>query len=208
MVADDLAVMSDTARGLQHLVLEARDDASRERYTYNATKTKVVGNKKQIAVAKENLEIYLNNTIIQTSDQETHVGTPCPLCREDEESMAHFLLSCPATEHYRQPYIQQISNTLHTHCIRSPESKDQAVCLILDPSNHTSSTDAIDDLIPISRNLCYKLHHRRNVPMGLGSSYRGVLTKRGVLKKGRYKAIQILCIYIIQNSTYTEMWFV
>ena len=69
MVADDLAVMSDTARGLQYLVLEPQDDASRERYTYNATKTKVqVVNKKQIAVAKENLEIYLNNTIIQTSD--------------------------------------------------------------------------------------------------------------------------------------------
>ena len=36
-------------------------------------KFKLLEIKKQIAVAKENLEIYLHNTIIQTSDQETHV---------------------------------------------------------------------------------------------------------------------------------------
>ena len=77
MVADDLAVMSRSSYGLQRLVFEAKEDASRERYTYNVTKTKsqVVGTNQQILKAKEDMFIHLNGILLNNSNRETHVGT-------------------------------------------------------------------------------------------------------------------------------------
>ena len=72
MVADDLAVMSNTVEGLQQLVFEAECDASRERYTYNIDKTRV-----QVIKEKKSADICnikLNNNVLKLSTEETHVG--------------------------------------------------------------------------------------------------------------------------------------
>ena len=80
-------------------------------------------------------------------------GHPCQLCCPDgaPETMSHFLLRGLALEKDRQIYWQEISNTIHKHSIRGPQSKNQIVRLILEHSGHMSATE---DLFGISRNMC------------------------------------------------------
>ena len=99
-------------------------------------------------------------------------GSPCPLCNTQVETMNHFILRCPELEGDRGPYIQQLSNTLHSHGVRGPRSEDDMVRLILDPSNHTDNEETQLQLMYIARNLCFKLHYRRSLSLGNGSVYK------------------------------------
>jgi hypothetical protein len=73
MCADDLALLSNSSHGMQCLVNEAANDASRERFTFSRTKTKsVVSNQKannQLAS-----QISLCDSSIEESTSEKHLG--------------------------------------------------------------------------------------------------------------------------------------
>ena len=69
MVADDLALTAKTATDMQTALLIAETDASRERYIYNATKTKT------ITINSPTDYIFkLNGSPIGTSTSEKHLG--------------------------------------------------------------------------------------------------------------------------------------
>jgi hypothetical protein len=104
-------------------------------------------------------------------------GSPCPMCGDNKETVAHFLLRCPKLHRDRQQYLQKLSNILCKNGIMMPASEVATGQLVLDPTHYTRRIQTIDDLLTVSRDLCFKLHHRRSVMMGMGSKYRGVLTK-------------------------------
>ena len=108
-------------------------------------------------------------------------GGPCPMCG-GKETMSHFLLRCKDLERDRHMYMQRLSTTLQRHDIRSPHGEEEVVRLILDPSNFTNSKRVQLAILDITRNLCFKLHHRRCLVLGRGSVYksRGVLTKQTI----------------------------
>ena len=91
----------------------------------------------------------------------------CPLCDEEPEDMAHFLLYCKALRKTRLPYLCRILETCRQHGI----SVDPAliVRVILD-SNYLMPPHAHHE--ELCRNFIYKLHHRRSVLMGGVSAYK------------------------------------
>ena len=70
MVADDLALMSNSTHSMQQALIIAQQDASRERYTYNVEKTKVISINR-----KEKTNLILNNKSLGTSNSEMHLGS-------------------------------------------------------------------------------------------------------------------------------------
>ena len=86
----------------------------------------------------------------------------------------------------QRTYLQKISNKLHSLDVEAPSTEVEMVKLILDPTNHVDN-GRVDDLMRISRDYCFQMHHRRSVLMGLGSQYRGVLTLDKY--RGRHKII-------------------
>ena len=69
MVADDLALSSNSKQGLQLLINFAEHDASTKRYVFSTTKTKI-----QATNTKEKPNITLNDAPIETSNEEAHLG--------------------------------------------------------------------------------------------------------------------------------------
>jgi hypothetical protein len=74
MVADDLALISNTRQGAQQLVNIAEQDASEGRYTFSTTKTRTMMPKKGRRANRVDPHLHLNNKEIETTDQETHLG--------------------------------------------------------------------------------------------------------------------------------------
>jgi hypothetical protein len=69
MVADDLALIADSAHSMQAALTTAEREAARERYKFNTDKTKVVA----VNTRKDPL-LLLNGSPLALSDREVHLG--------------------------------------------------------------------------------------------------------------------------------------
>ena len=74
MCADDLALLSDSTLNMQCLVNEAAADASRERFTFSETKTKIMTMKNPSARPNTSECVQLYGSTIQEVNQEKHLG--------------------------------------------------------------------------------------------------------------------------------------
>ena len=92
----------------------------------------------------------------------------CPLCKEDIETLQHFLLDCPKLESTRKPYVNKIIDMVLGHMIITKESMVQVV---LDPSVLVLEPFLQKRLATIARKLCFILHHERILQLGGGSSF-------------------------------------
>ena len=89
-------------------------------------------------------------------------GTKCPLCKEEEESMEHFLLLCPALHTARDTYISSLLQLITTYDLTIPEDIP-FTRIILDPTLITlGNRDAEAPLETLTRNLCFSLHQARS----------------------------------------------
>ena len=61
------------------------------------------------------------------------VDPTCMLCRQDSETVEHFLMDCSALEHVRHPILEDLKR-LGTELLPSCQVNDNLVQLILDPS--------------------------------------------------------------------------
>jgi hypothetical protein len=102
-------------------------------------------------------------------------GNKCPLCKDGQESMAHFLVACPTLEPARQPLMRKFLDILCYACLKVPDSEESLVRAILDPSCLCSAeahTDIVNLLEATTRDLCFSLHHRRSTQLGYSSRFK------------------------------------
>ena len=99
----------------------------------------------------------------------------CPMCNGGDESIAHFIMSCPASETLRHPFIQQLHQAIplvYQDHPRTGWSEEMSTQLVLDPTH-----EVINEILPlsnaqlyqiekISRRLCFKLHSLRATQLG------------------------------------------
>ena len=94
----------------------------------------------------------------------------CPLCKEEPETTAHFLLYCGALQQTRNKYLSAILEGFkHNQLSIHPES---IITSILD-SQSLPFTDT-EKQERLTRNLIFKLHHRRSVLLGGESTYKDI----------------------------------
>ena len=91
----------------------------------------------------------------------------CPLCKREDETTLHFLLYCTCLADDRYPYLVRIFNICREH--RIPIEPEVLVRIILDSSHLQVPMKGLEEL---SRNMVFKLHHRRAIAMGGGSAYK------------------------------------
>ena len=90
----------------------------------------------------------------------------CPLCKKDEETIHHFVLTCPSLAKDRRPYLSAILAHHRDH--RVSIDPDSLISTILDPTNCPKNAQ----MNQTTTNLLYKLHNTRSVLLGGGSCYR------------------------------------
>ena len=123
-----------------------------------------------------------------SSTRQRGTSTTCQLCKERDETMQHFLFSCPKLTGARQPQLQQIIDIVQ-HLEKSEPGKatyhkDERFWskVILDPSclsmYDKGAVEAINDL---TRNLCFQLHNKRSVLLTGNSAYSRI-TRKGSRK--------------------------
>ena len=87
----------------------------------------------------------------------------CPLCEGPEETMVHFILTCPALTTTRQPHLTKLCSILDDFFFL-PADDDDLVKVILDSSTISWAPEQDRHAIEfISRDLCYKLHEERSI---------------------------------------------
>ena len=89
------------------------------------------------------------------------VSKLCPLCREADETLQHFILHCGVLEQTRHSFINEIRELVGS------VNNEKLLGLILDPStagvheeNHDSHWGT--RIFSLTRGLCYALHVQRN----------------------------------------------
>ncbi len=96
----------------------------------------------------------------------------CPLCKEEPETLSHFLLHCTALQNHRFYHLLKILDTIRKYSLSvDPEN---VIRLILDNSHLPEQNPSFGDLC---RGLVYRLHSRRSVLLGGDSGYRKVFRK-------------------------------
>ena len=109
---------------------------------------------------------------LATSPTAGQCNVACPLCKNDAETTKHFLLLCPATNPDRIPYIAKILQYIKPLSLSiDPDNLTQ---LILDPSLSFEPDIMYEKL---TRNLIFKIHHRRAIILGGGSAYKNLTRK-------------------------------
>ena len=88
------------------------------------------------------------------------VSKLCPLCREEDETMQHFMLHCSELESTRASFISALCDLVVC------EDNEELLGLILDPSTACTSEENSDSgetqIFSLARGLCYALHVQRN----------------------------------------------
>ena len=88
------------------------------------------------------------------------VSKLCPLCREEDETMQHFILHCSELESTRASFISALCDLVVC------EDNEELLGLILDPSTACTSEENSDSgetqIFSLARGLCYALHVQRN----------------------------------------------
>ena len=86
--------------------------------------------------------------------------TVFPLCREEDETMQHFILHCSELESTRASFISALCDLVVC------EDNEELLGLILDPSTACTLEENSDSgetqIFSLARGLCYALHVRRN----------------------------------------------
>ena len=93
----------------------------------------------------------------------------CPLCKEEPETVSHFLLVCPALHSDRLPYLMRILNICREKKISI--DPDSLTNIILD-SNHLPEDDIPHEAL--CRNMIFKLHSLRSIKLGGVSKYKHI----------------------------------
>ena len=92
-------------------------------------------------------------------------GTLCPLCKDTEETMDHFLLRCPALQAARDPHLNRLLQQIVSEGLRIPEDLPLAN-VVLDPSLITmGNKESGASLEAITRDLCFSLHQGRSLKL-------------------------------------------
>ena len=84
----------------------------------------------------------------------------CPLCKEETETLAHFLLHCPRLQEIRNPFIRRLTE------IVGEKKEEEVLQIILDPSILNVNSYEQRKLAMMTRKLCYVLHCERNKLLG------------------------------------------
>ena len=101
-------------------------------------------------------------------------GRVCPLCSGQQETMAHFLLSCPELEKERRPHKRRFEAALLEAQLQPPAEEDLYTASVLDPSHCcpvSASPYLNEQLESITRDWCFALHHRRSTHLGYPSRF-------------------------------------
>ena len=100
-------------------------------------------------------------------------GQLCPLCHNAEETMEHFLETCPALQQERVAYTSRIHVELSALHIHIPTGVKMCQ-VILDPSFLCRDQPAaIATLEALTRDLCFSLHLKRTHILSNGSTATG-----------------------------------
>ena len=92
----------------------------------------------------------------------------CPLCNSHSETLEHFLLHCDALDCVREPDLCNFISILNDPSLTgSPASLAR---ILLDCSSANLCDPVADSLEALSRNLCFKLHRRRSLLMGVNNA--------------------------------------
>jgi hypothetical protein len=100
----------------------------------------------------------------------------CTLCSESEETLEHFILSCPVLEPSRTYFVQKLESVLAENNVKFPQNAQGLLTLIL-----MTSTCVDVDVVPlvedVARRMIYKLHCRRSGLLGSTINFGGKLRK-------------------------------
>ena len=103
-------------------------------------------------------------------------NTQCPMCKEGEEDMVHFIAECPTLSPHRDHTMKMIMAIIPLVLQEHPLtgwSRELLTQLILDPTHPSigakipMTTQCLLQIEKQSRLLCFKLHRARMVKMAL-----------------------------------------
>ena len=105
-------------------------------------------------------------------------GRNCPLCKEMPETLGHFLFHCPTLADTRRPHMDKLLTILENFNIRPPESEEEAVLFVLDPSAVCYKQAQLNHILEHrTRDLCFSLHHKRSSLLGYPSRFKNTSSK-------------------------------
>ena len=109
---------------------------------------------------RSNCRSYILQSIRAKFNQ-YQVSKLCPLCRESDETLQHFILQCVTLQSTRRSFI----NALYE--IVGSTNDEELLRLILDPSTacaHSGNSDEpwLTHIYSLTRRLCFALHVQRN----------------------------------------------
>ena len=90
----------------------------------------------------------------------TNYGHKCPVCKCEEETLKHFLLSCEPLSTARNKHMSRLNSLIAEHAIVVPHGDEAAIKLILDPSHYAPAKTA-HLFEAATRDLCFALHDSR-----------------------------------------------
>ena len=128
-----------------------------------------IGNAREIPRISTKLKLVTGTYILQSNRaafNQNAIDPTCLLCKNGEETIKHFLLSCTALSSAREPIIDIITDTCASLLSNPTNDPDRLLQLILDSSACSKSTPKCDlhKLKTIefqSRRLCHALHCER-----------------------------------------------
>ena len=116
-------------------------------------------------------KVLTGTYILQTNRakfNQNEVNPVCQLCKEDDETLQHFLLDCKTLEEARQPILIDFVRVLEELINKYPVSAEYTLIQLLIDSDIVIQTDKsklhkdirtlVDTLHYHSRRLTYKLH--------------------------------------------------
>ena len=104
-------------------------------------------------------KILVQRYPLHTSHTTQSKNTLCPCCNTSEETLHHFMITCPVLNQACLPYLHLFLKYVQDLNITIPHKAVDAA--ILDPSTLTESSYHISQMVSISRTLCFRLHIRR-----------------------------------------------
>ena len=96
----------------------------------------------------------------------------CVICKHEPETLQHFLFKCASLHKPDDTHLRRIIR-IHNYIVPPLErnTADWYTQLILDPSVQIKDPEVHTQIEGVSRQMVFKLHHRRSVAMGGGSRY-------------------------------------
>jgi hypothetical protein len=139
--------------------------------------TTISANMRDIIRISIRLNIATGTYILQAnkaSFNRSQLNPICLLCRNGEETLDHFLLTCNCLDGIRAPLVKDIINTCSALFAKNKlDGNVNLIQVLVNPyfySNSGEFTNIISEhLEPLCRFLCYRLHTKRYELLGLTS---------------------------------------